>query len=222
MPQEQEIIQQVRCVSHEIRNQLSICDVYSEILKKHLVKENIKNSSIDNALKCIQKAVKLIGNDLIELKTFDNIALHIIDSDKLLRETIELSKVYIQDKNIEILSDIEPDIKIYVDENKLQGCIINIIKNAIEAIPTKGFVKITSKSDGKNLSVKISNNGKAIPAEKQSDIFNQGFKTKKTGSGIGLYLCKKNIEAQNGNIKLLKSTNETTEFEIQLPVKNIS
>ena len=212
--------EQIRHVSHEIRNQLSICDVYSEILKKHLGKENIENPSINNAINCIQRALKLIGNDLIDLKSFDNIVPHIIDSKKLLEETIELAKVYIQDKNIEIIAHLESDIYIYADENKFQGCIINIIKNAIEAIETNGTVKIESEKFGNNLSIKIFNNGAPIPPDKQTEIFNQGFTTKKTGSGIGLYLCKKNLELQGGTIRLVLSTKEKTEFEINIPIKN--
>lgn len=46
--------QQVRCIAHEIRNQVSVCDVYCEIIKKHLEKENIENDSINKALNCIQ------------------------------------------------------------------------------------------------------------------------------------------------------------------------
>lgn len=217
------IQQQIRCVSHEIRNQLSICDVYSEILKKNIAKENIKNSSIDNAISCIQKAIKLIGNNLIDLKSFDNCTPHVVDADKLTEECIELSKVYIQDKEIEIISQIETGTKIYVDENKFQGCLINIIKNAIEAIDNKGIIKVISeKSSTDKLSIRISNSGKPIPASKQTEIFTQGFTTKKTGSGVGLYLCKKNLNNLNGDITLIKSVKGETEFEITIPIKHIS
>jgi len=218
MPQEQTLQQQIRCISHEIRNQLSICDVYAEILKKHLEKENIKNASIDNSIKCIQQAIKLIGNNLIDLKSFDNIVPHIIDSDKLINACIELCHVYIQDKKIKINSETENNIRIFADENKLQGCIINIIKNAIESIDKVGFIKITSQKDDKKLVIKISNNGVPISPEAKGTIFDEGFTTKKTGSGIGLYLCKKNLNAMNSDIELTKSDKSETEFTITVPI----
>ena len=171
MAPEQELIQrQIRCVSHEIRNQLSICDVYSEILKKHLEKENISNPAVYNALNCIKKAIKLIGNNLIDLKGFDNITLKIFDSKILLDECAELSKIYIQDKNIDIITKFEADAKIYVDELKLQGCIINIIKNSIESIISNGIIEISSKKQDNMLSIRISNNGK--PIQKKTAIRN--------------------------------------------------
>ncbi len=215
------IRQQARCIGHEIRNHLSICDVYSEIIKKHLVKNNIDNPAIENALNCIQKAVKLIGNSLLDLKSVTNIVPQIYDSKNLIQETIDMSAVYIQDKDIKISSALKENIKIYVDGNKFQACIINIIKNAIEAIDKKGKIEIFEDIVGNNLVISIANNGKAISEKVQTTLFDDGFTTKKTGSGIGLYLCKQNLEAQNGSIKLKSSDSKKTVFEISVPIKNL-
>lgn len=210
--------QQIRHIGHEIRNQLSICDIYSEIIKKHLIKNNIQNPSIDNALACIQNAVKLIGNNLVDLKSMSNIVLHICESEKLISECVNMAKVYIQDKNIEILSDLEKDVKIYVDESKFQGCLINILKNAVESIQHEGVIKIVSKISDSKLVISISNNGAVIPENVQKEIFNDGFTTKKSGCGVGLYLCKNNLEAMEGSLSLVQSTEDVTEFEINVPV----
>ena len=59
--------EQTRCIAHEIRNQVSICDVYCEIIKKHLIKDGIENDSISRAIECIQTSVKMISNSLIEV-----------------------------------------------------------------------------------------------------------------------------------------------------------
>lgn len=212
------IQQQARHIGHEIRNQLSICDIYSEIIKKHLIKEHIDNPSINNALMCIQNAVKLIGNNLIDLKSLDNIVLHICDSKKLLSACVEMSRVYIQDKNIDIISDFADDIMIYVDENKFQGCVINILKNAVEAVNTKGTITVKSFVSDNKLKINISNTGGPIPKNIQDTLFVDGFTTKKSGSGIGLYLCKKYLEDMEGSVSLSRSDNTCTEFEISLPV----
>ena len=215
MESDSQLKQQIRHIGHEIRNQLSICDIYSEILKKNLVKENIKNPSVDNALNCIQNAVKLIGNNLLDLKSMGDIVIHTCDSDKLIKNCIEMSKVYIRDKNIKIEEDIEPNVKILVDENKFQGCIINIIKNAVEAIEYKGEIKIITKTDDDFLIISVSNNGEPIPQDKINNIFDDGFSTKVSGSGVGLYLCKKNIELMSGTLNLIKSDKTGTLFEIR-------
>ena len=71
--------QQIRCVSHEIRNHLSICDMYSQIIKRNLEKSGIENSSIENAINCIQNSVKIIGANLLDLKSLNNYTPKVVD-----------------------------------------------------------------------------------------------------------------------------------------------
>ncbi len=212
------IKEQSRCIAHEIRNQVSICDVYCEIIKKQLSKNGIQNDSVEKALECIQKSVKMINNSLIDLKTLDNIKQSICYVNDLIDESINLGKVYIQDRQIQINSNLKENVQIYVDENKFLGCLINLIKNAIEAIDTKGEITISTEITSKKCIIKISNNGKPISPSAQKELFNEGFTTKKTGSGLGLYICKNNLEQQDATLSLIKSTQQKTEFEIQVPI----
>ena len=204
-----------RCIAHEIKNQISICELYSQIIKKHLEKNNIKNSSIDNAMICITRALKIMSNNLVDLKTLDNLCLKKCNIRDILKESVNLSTVYIQDKNIEISLSINDNVEIYIDENKFLACLINIIKNAIEAIEEKGEIHITETIEGDNVVIKISNNGK--PITDSEHIFDEGFTTKKTGNGLGLAICKEYLKEQNATLKLSKSTKDITEFEITLP-----
>lgn len=212
------IKEQSRCIAHEIRNQVSICDVYCEIIKKQLTKNGIENDSIERAVECIQKSVKMINNSLIDLKTLDNLKQSICYVNDLVEESINLGKVYIQDKQIQINSNLKENVQIYVDENKFLGCLINLIKNAIEAIETKGEITISTEISNEKCIIKISNNGKPISLSAQKELFNEGFTTKKTGSGLGLYICKNNLEQQDAQLSLTKSTAQKTEFEIQIPI----
>lgn len=212
------IKEQSRCIAHEIRNQVSICDVYCEIIKKQLTKNGIENNSIERAVECIQKSVKMINNSLIDLKTLDNLKQSICYINDLVEESINLGKVYIQDKQIQINSNLKENVQIYVDENKFLGCLINLIKNAIEAIETKGEITISTEITSEKCIIKISNNGKPISPSAQKELFNEGFTTKKTGSGLGLYICKNNLEQQDATLSLIKSTAQKTEFEIQIPI----
>lgn len=210
------IKQQVRLVSHEIRNQLSISDVYCEIIKKQLAKNNIENESIDKALQCIGRSTKLIGNALLDLKTITNIELQQISVNQLIEESIELGKTYFYDKSIEIISKLGKDTEILADKNKLQACIINIIKNASEAIAEKGFIEISTSFDNNNFKISIKNNGKPITKTERTKIFNDGHTTKSQGSGIGLYLSRENLRKMGGDLTL-KDT-KITEFEISLKI----
>lgn len=212
------IKEQSRCIAHEMRNQISICELYTQIIKKNLEKEGIQNTSLNNALNCINKSLKIMSNSLLNLKSLDNFNLKKVNIKKIIEEGIKLATAYISDKKIKITSNINIDAEVFIDENKFLACIVNIIKNAIEAIKKEGKINVSLEIEGDYIHIKISNDGEPISQEKQKSIFEEGFTTKPTGSGLGLHICANNLKAQNATLKLTKSTTEITEFEIILPI----
>jgi signal transduction histidine kinase len=212
--------EQARCIAHEIRNHISICELYTKIIEKNLEKDGIENPSITNALNCITKSLKIMGNSLLDLKSLGNLSPKVCNISEILQEAIELSKVYIQEKQIEINYKSTDEALVFIDENKFLACLVNIIKNAIEAIENKGKIEVSlTFNPTKNCAiVKISNNGTQIPKDKQQTIFEKGFTTKKTGSGLGLHICAQDLMAQNSKIQLNCSTPEQTVFEITVPI----
>mgnify|MGYP002769231109 FL=1 len=212
------IKEQSRCIAHEMRNHISICELYTQIIKKNLEKEGIQNTSLNNALNCINKSLKIMSNSLLDLKSLDNFNLKKVNIKKILEEGIKLATAYISDKKIKITSNINVDAEVFIDENKFLACIVNIIKNAIEAIKKEGKINVSLEIEGDYIHIKISNDGEPISQEKQKSIFEEGFTTKPTGSGLGLHICANNLKAQNATLKLIKSTTEITEFEIILPI----
>ena len=201
-----------------MRNHISICELYTQIIKKNLEKEGIQNTSLNNALNCINKSLKIMSNSLLDLKSLDNFNLKKVNIKKVLEEGIKLATAYISDKKIKITSNINIYAEVFIDENKFLACIVNIIKNAIEAIKKEGKINVSLEIEGDYIHIKISNDGEPISQEKQKSIFEEGFTTKPTGSGLGLHICANNLKAQNATLKLTKSTDENTEFEIVLPI----
>ncbi len=216
----EDLNQQIRCVSHEIRNHLSICDMYSQIIKRNLEKEGINNSSIENAIDCIQKSIQIIGTNLLDLKSLNQTTPQIIDFEKVINKGIELAKAYIIDKDIEFEVFIKNSANIYIDENRFLACIVNILKNGIESIETRGKIEVLAEIKDNIGIIKLSNNGKVIPKEKQEQIFKQGYTTKKTGCGIGLALCKNFLENSGATLSLTQSTKAKTTFEIKVQTEN--
>ena len=213
-----EISVQIRCVSHEIRNHLSVCDMYTQIIRKNLVKSGIENPSIENAIECIQQSVKIIESNLLDLKSMNRNAPNVVDFEWIIKRGVDLSKAYIIDKEIEVDVFTKNSAKIKVDESRFLAVIVNIIKNGIEAIQLKGKIEVLAEVKNNTGIIRISNDGKSIPKEKQGRLFNQGYTTKETGCGLGLWLCKKYLEEQNAQLTLLRSNKKQTTFEITVPV----
>ena len=214
----EDLNQQIRCVSHEIRNHLSICDMYSQIIKRNLEKEGITNNSIENALDCIQKSIQIIGTNLLELKSLNQNTPQVIDFSKIITKGANLAKAYVIDKDIEFEIFVKNTDYIYIDENKFLACIVNILKNGIESIEGKGTIEVLAEIKENFGIIKLSNNGKPIPKDKQQQIFKQGYTTKTSGCGIGLALCKNFLESSGATLTLTQSTKAKTTFEIKVPV----
>lgn len=214
------VFEQSRCIAHEIRNHLSICELYTQIIKKNLENEGIENQSIDNAINCIKKSLKIMSNSLLDLKSLNNYEKKVCDLKSIVEEGIQLSTVYIHDKDIKISCNLKGTAPVLIDENKFLACIVNIIKNAIEAIDKKGKIHIEADVKKEIARIRFSNNGEPISKAKQQAIFEEGYTTKSTGSGLGLHICLNNLKAQEATLKLNKSTSDVTEFEIEIPVYN--
>jgi len=210
-------------VAHEIRNQLSICDLYSNIIQKQLAKVAIKDDDVEkslaNALNCVQKSLKMASNSLFDLKTLSNNTHGILELPELIKTAVELAGVYVNGKDIKICHkncDCE-QAQILADEHKFLSVLINLIKNAVESIEEKGEISISTEIGEKFIKIFISNNGKPITKELQEQIYKEGFTTKSTGCGLGLHICKKSMEEQFGQLELKKSDDISTVFEITLP-----
>lgn len=131
---------------------------------------------------------------------------------------IELARHQHPDAHITFQTDVAPDdLIIYADENLIAQVVINILKNAIQAIessPNKeadtGCIRIRAYcNDSEAIFIEISNNGPQIPQEIAEHIFIPFFTTKEGGSGIGLSISRQIMRLSGGSISLLPGK-ETT------------
>lgn len=205
-------------IAHEMRNLLSICNLYSTIIEKQESKITFANEdvekSINNARNCIRKSLKMAGNLLLDFKSLNSIDLKVYDFNEIVNSGLELAQIYSSNKDIKFTKEIGQTTEILVDETKFLTVLINLIKNAVENIEEKGEISIKTEVLEENAKITISNTGKPIPTEVQEKIFEQGFTTKASGSGLGLAICRKTLEEQFAQLKLVKSDESSTVFEV--------
>ena len=187
---------------HEIKNQISVCELYTEVIKRTLEKEGIENEVLTRAIKNIKNSLGLIAQSAISLREtkLDNYNLY-----EIVESVFEICLAY---KNITLKNEISRNQIVLADKNKLTSALVNIIKNAIEADASEIVVSADDKS------IIIKNNGEKIPLEIQEKIFNDGFTTKENGSGLGLMLTKSMLSEQNLTLTLCSSSDDVTIFNI--------
>ena len=123
-------------------------------------------------------------------------------------------------KKVDLVNDIDQDIKIMANGTLISWTIENLIRNSIDSISGEaGLIRISMSQDQNNVKIRISDNGCGVPKKDWKNIFRPGFSTKKSGWGLGLSLCQRIInEVHKGDIYVLESRiNSGTVFEINIP-----
>ncbi|MFA9560559.1 histidine kinase N-terminal domain-containing protein [Evansella sp. AB-rgal1] len=126
----------------------------------------------------------------------------------------------IVDGDVNVKTKYETEPSILTNKEELRQVFLNILFNSIDALILRGKNKqleIRCSSNEEYLRIIISNNGPAIPKEIQSTIFEPFYTTKKLGTGIGLFVCKKIVEKYEGEI-LCESNQHLTSFTVKLPL----
>ena len=95
----------------------------------------------------------------------------------------------------------------------------NVIRNAFDAMPTGGVLKIGATREGNKVVIRISDTGPGIPEDAMRNLFNPFYTTKPRGLGLGLTSTKRMVDVQGGTISVETSDSEGTTFAIALPRK---
>jgi len=211
-------------IAHEIRNPLTS------------VKLNIQKISGSNCwgkiekghLEITQEGIGHIETFIKELLNFTRVSdlncdyfqfEQIIDSaHKMISDSLEL-------KNIQFHKDIPEELPLlHVDGDRMRQVLLNILRNASEAVDEKGEIKVTVSllGDGsdKVMRVEISDNGPGIPEKERENIFEPFYTMKSSGFGLGLANAKKIVEQHNGSIRVIDKEGAGACFEILIPCED--
>lgn len=138
----------------------------------------------------------------------------------LLQNIIILVETHAIINNVQIFLQVEKNLPtIMCEENQLKQAFINVMKNAIEAMPDGGELLITVMREGNNqLLIQFIDQGVGVPEEIMPKLGEPFYTTKEKGTGLGLMVCYKIIEDHQGNITVKSKANAGTTVEIRLPV----
>lgn len=212
-------------MAHELRNPLSIIDLQATILSKRADKlNNIEEQelqSLKNSINSISKATETMSvllTELIEYNKPVKLNLEKNDISAEIQSTIDFIKPLLEEKSIaiEFLAN-KTGQNAYFDKIKLHQVVLNLLKNAAEAQNenSKISVKLNVTVD---IEILVKDEGCGIDIESLNKLFLPYFTTKKSGTGLGLYVSKKIIEAHNGTLSLVSTGKNGTTFSIKLPL----
>lgn len=214
-----EVAQQV---AHEIKNPLTPMRLNIQYLQRAIAdnRDNIEGLTA-NVCKVILEQIETlnrIATDFSSLAKHSHMEPETFIVDEVIDNLVQL---FLADEQIHIsFNNGLGNTKVFMDKSFLIRSITNIIKNAIQAIPTdkEAYIHITSTIDKNNILLAIEDNGTGIPEHIKDKLFTPYFTSKSTGTGIGLFMTKNMIEVSGGTITYTSEKDKGTTFYIQLPI----
>lgn len=200
-------IRLTRVLTHEIMNSVTpITSLSDTLLSLH----GDVNKEIRNGLEVISTTGKSLISFVESYRKFTHIPTpqpSLFYVGKFAERMIQLSHHHFDYPNIRIETHVEPaDLIVYADENLISQVILNLLKNALQAIgndQTDGRIELKAYcNDDEAVIIEISNNGPLIPPEEAKHIFIPFFTTKEGGSGIGLSVSRQIMRLSGGSITL--------------------
>jgi len=206
-------------VSHEIKNPLIAIGGLAQQLKRSANLEDREKEKLD----LITKEVSRLENMLIEVRDFTRPTTpRKIKGgiNPLIQEILALMKPVFTDQQIEIQIDLDPHLPEFeFDPEQLKQVLLNLIKNAAEAMTAGGRLGIKTYPRAAKVFIEISDTGKGISPEHLTNLFRPFFTTKKKGTGLGLAVSYKIIHDHNGDIQVASEVNQGTRMVVQLPLQ---
>jgi nitrogen fixation/metabolism regulation signal transduction histidine kinase len=229
--------QMTRVLAHEISNSVTPISTLADGIHRKLMhaKQQIDGSIhiTENAAPDLLRSSELIvqrGNALVEFvehyKSFTRLAEPVIVRVDIAQLFENISRYFnreLEQAGIKLLIDVAEGAKeVQADPNLIEQALINLIRNAISALPDNAdaTIALSSKNEGaKGVTLEVSDNGAGIPPEIQSQIFIPFFTTKQKGTGIGLSIVRKILNMHGGNIHVRTQEGRGSTFVIRLPQK---
>lgn len=209
-------------IAHEIRNPLANISASSQyIIKKFGAQKDI-NALLEIIIRNTDTANDKI-KELLDFASPRSLKLTEGDIAKLLEEVSALISPRCLQNNVNCTLDISSKILPAVKFNpkKLEEALLNLLTNALDAMPEGGNLDISVKYDNNDyIDIYIKDSGYGIPPENIDKVFEPFFTTKHTGVGLGLSLVHQIINLHNGKMFIESSEGKGTTIRINLPVKN--
>jgi PAS domain S-box-containing protein len=233
-------------VAHEIGNPLNALHIHLQLMErevkklktsaanpKSLLRTRQKNSTTENDTAEIGKKLEqYLDVAKGEINRLDYIItqflgairpapvqLKIASLNDVVEKTLELLGPEIENRGVTLKTKLSRNLTATpVDATQLQQVLVNLVKNAVQAMTTGGALTLQTGETADSIWVSVADTGGGIPQEQINRIFEPFYTTKKKGSGLGLMIVQRIVRAHNGRIELDSHVGRGTTFRIWLPL----
>lgn len=219
----------IASVSHELRTPLYSIKGFVDLLRQGKVKEpKVRQEFLDRVAQDVKRLTTLV-NDLLDLSRLEagqlDLKLEEVDLNLLIDETLRSMQGLAAQKEMIIThAPLEDSVMVKVDHHRLQQVLVNLVGNAIKFSEARRPIQIVSQIEQDSLMIKVIDQGPGIPSEALPRLFSKFYQADNSvkrvgkGTGLGLYISKKIIEAHGGQISVKSKLGHGTVFFFTLPL----
>ena len=206
-------------VAHEVKNPLNSMRLWLENLKESLSDEQ---DGARQAVRVLDKEIDRLDGVVKRFLDFTrpmDVRLEATHLAHLLKEVLDVAKPQLQQAQIQVAQLLPIDVpEAYVDRALLKQAVLNLILNAIQAMPGGGQLRLVLSRRGEMAETAVGDTGPGIPPENRQKVFQLFFTTRPGGSGIGLASTFRIVQLHNGSIDFTSEEGRGTTFRIELPL----
>ena len=218
-------------VAHEVRNSLNFINLaIDQIRAKHVDGEARARGELQRNLQNIKEEIGRLNhlvNDFLSVGRQVPPALAPCDLRGTLAEAVALAEKQGRRQNVKISTDLPPAMPVFqLDAGQIKTCFLNILSNAIQAMPRGGEVhvaarNITGSEGAEFLQLRFTDTGPGIPAEDREKVFTPFYSTKATGFGLGLAITKMIMEDHGGRVFVTDGEAPGTVVVMEFPLAGL-
>lgn len=209
-------------VAHELNNPLGTILLYSDTLLKECGENDAGKADLKMIVSETQRCKRIVA-DLLNFARQHQVSAHPTNLNELIRELMELAPWPNQTVAINAVADLDPHLpSIEADPAQLRQMLINLMTNAVEAMPQGGTLTLGTRSGPPGMvTLEVQDSGVGIPAEHLSKLFTPFFTTKPIGkgTGLGLAIVYGIVKMHSGQVNVRSQAGQGTTVVLTLPVK---
>ncbi|MBP1967373.1 ATP-binding protein [Paenibacillus aceris] len=203
-------------VAHEIRNPMTVARGFMQILSQSQVSEEKKQVYTGMVIEEIDRAQSII-TDYLSFAKPEAEKLEPLDVSALPSKLSNLLQPYAAARGVDIQFDMELSLVIQANVDKMMQCLVNLTKNGIEAMPAGGVLHIEGFKKGKQVILKIKDNGVGMTAEQINRLGTPFYSTTNKSTGLSMMVSYRIIRTFGGFIEVTSQPDQGTCFTISLP-----
>lgn len=212
-------------IAHELNQPLGASTLNIQFLRMKLEKGLLSpklGGEILDSLEADNKRAASVVKSLRSIFADEEFCPRILNVGQLISNVLVIVKPHLKSNNIQMQLREEEGLQILGSPSEIEQVILNLINNAIQSISTskivQGSIALEAKQDGRYVKISIADNGGGVPAEFKQHLFELLNTTKKSGMGLGLWLCKHILTRSGGTIWYEDAKGGGAQFNFKVPL----